>query len=407
MSRPERFWGRWKPATLTPPAASDGHGGGMDRSDRQADALAVGLALVLGALVLALAPNESDQPRTIVAPGVDAAMGLVCSAILWWRRRWPLGVALATLAIGAPSITATGAGLIALFSLAAYRGLRPALLTAALWLPVALACAAALGRTDLAAVVGYTVAMVVAAVAWGMFVRARRQLFQSLRERAERAEADQDLHAEKARVAERHRIAREMHDVLAHRVSLLALQAGALEVRPDLAPEQVRETAVLLRTTARQALDELRSVIGVLRAGQDEEPVLTAPQPTLADIPRLVEETRRADVRVEFDMRVDQPDRAPGAVGRDAYRVVQEALTNMAKHARGTEGHVLVSGGPGSGLHVSVSNRLPLRLPAEPSLPGSGAGLLGLQERVALAGGALVHGPDGAGNFVVEADLRW
>ena len=101
-----------------------------------------------------------------------------------------------------------------------------------------------------------------------MFVRARRQLLLTLRERALRAEADQRLHADRARMAERTRIAREMHDVLAHRISLMALHAGALEVQPDLPPEKVRETAELLRSTARQALEELRGVIGVLR----EEP---------------------------------------------------------------------------------------------------------------------------------------
>jgi len=109
-------------------------------------------------------------------------------------------------------------------------------------------------------------------VGWGMFVRARRQLILTLRERAQRAEADQTLHAERARTAERTRIAREMHDVLAHRISLVALHAGALEVRPDLPPEMVRETAELLRSTARQALEELRGVIGVLRDETRQDP---------------------------------------------------------------------------------------------------------------------------------------
>ena len=120
-----------------------------------------------------------------------------------------------------------------------------------------------------------------------------------------RAEADQRLHADRARMAERTRIAREMHDVLAHRISLLALHAGALEVRPDLPPEKVRETAELLRSTARQALEELRGVIGVLREEPGQEPPPAAPQPTLSDIPRLVEETRRAGAKIDFEMRVE------------------------------------------------------------------------------------------------------
>ena len=115
------------------------------------------------------------------------------------------------------------------------------------------------------------------------------------------------LHADNARMAERTRIAREMHDVLAHRISLIALHAGGLEVRPDLPPEKVRETAELLRSTARQALEELRGVIGVLREEAGHEVAPAAPQPTLSDIPRLVEETRRAGAKIDFEMQVDQP----------------------------------------------------------------------------------------------------
>ena len=113
------------------------------------------------------------------------------------------------------------------------------------------------------------VAITLLVIAWGMFVRARRQLVWTLRERAERAETEQRMLADQARLAERTRIAREMHDVLAHRISLLALHAGGLQVRPDLRAEQVRETANLLRSTAQRALEELRSVIGVLRDDDD------------------------------------------------------------------------------------------------------------------------------------------
>ena len=241
-----------------------------------------------------------------------------------------------------------------------------------------------------------------------MFLRARRQLLLTLRERATRAENDQRLHEEQARTAERTRIAREMHDVLAHRISLLALHAGGLEVRPDLPPAKVRETAELMRLTARQALEELRGVIGVLReeAGQDPAPP-AAPQPTLSDIRRLVEETRLAGARIDLQMAVDPANAVPSALGRDAYRIVQEALTNVGKHASGSTAWVQVTGGPEEGLHVSVRNRKPLRAAAGPALPGSGAGLLGLQERVALAGGTLVHGPDASGDFVVDAELQW
>jgi signal transduction histidine kinase len=163
-----------------------------------------------------------------------------------------------------------------------------------------------------------------------------------------------------------------------------------------------------MRLTARQALEELRTVIGVLREVSGEGSATPPlPQPTLADIPRLVEDTRQTGEHISLDMRVDQADAVPGALARDAYRIVQEALTNMRKHASGSEAHVGVTGAPGHGVHITVRNTDPMRGQSGPTLPGSGAGLLGLQERVDLAGGSLVHGTDGSGNFVVQADLPW
>jgi signal transduction histidine kinase len=245
-------------------------------------------------------------------------------------------------------------------------------------------------------------------LAWALFVRARRQLLSSLRERAERAEAEQQMLAERARQTERVRIAREMHDVLGHRVSLIALQAGGLEVRPGL-PADVAQAAGVIRATARQALVELRQVIGVLRDNAESSSasaidVPPAPLPTLADIPRLVEDSRLAGARVSLDISVASDATPPGPLGRDAYRIVQEGLTNVHKHVVGGAASVTVQGGPGAGLHVMISNPLPG--------PGfayraGGSGLIGLAERVALAGGTLKHGPTEDGRFVVDAVLTW
>ena len=381
--------------------------GPHSRRDRAVDAAGCVLAAALGAVFLI--PTLRDTPHPLAAPQLvlEVSLGALACLALWWRRRWPLGVALLCLLLGAFSISATPAGLLALFSLAVHRPAVPTLLVAALWVPSALLFAVYSPTTGPLSVVLQVTPLVLGASAWGMFVRARRQLLASLRERALRAEADQRLHEDQARMAERTRIAREMHDVLAHRISLLALHAGALEVRPDLPPAKVRETAELLRSTARQALEELRGVIGVLREepGQEAEPV--APQPTLSDVGHLIEETRRAGVNIDFAMCVGQAEAVPAALGRDAYRIVQEALTNIGKHANGTATRVRVTGAPGDGLRVSVRNRQPVHAYAGSALPGSGTGLLGLQERVALAGGTLVHGPDGSGDFVVEADLQW
>jgi signal transduction histidine kinase len=375
--------------------------------DWSVDAAAFVIAVALGALILSVSVDDAANRMTSGRVAIDAAFGALCCISLWWRRRWPFGVALVCVLLGAFSTFGTVAGLLALSSLAVHRHVRPALLVAALFVPSAVVCSIWLGRTNTWSVMLPTAALAAAATAWGMFIRARRQLLSTLRDRAQRAEADQLVRAESARLAERTRIAREMHDVLAHRISLVALHAGALEVALDLPPAQVRESAALLRLTAHQALEELRDVIGVLREEPGQERASTVPQPTLADIPRMVEETRCAGAKVDFEMQVDDAASAPGPLGRDAYRIVQEALTNIGKHASGTATLVRITGAPQNGLHVSVRNRQPIRPSAGPTLPGSGAGLLGLQERVALAGGTLVHGPDGSGDFVVDAVLRW
>ncbi len=370
------------------------------------DALGVLLAVCLGALFLSPQLRDATTPLSASYMAADVTGGVLASGSLWWRRRWPVAVAVGCLLLGVVSSSATPAGLLALSSLAVHRPARPTVVVTALWIPSLLAYAAYSPTTGPVAVLLFVVPLTLAASGWGMFIRARRLLLLSLRERALRAEADQELQQEQARVAERTRIAREMHDVLAHRISLLALHAGGLEVRPDLPPEQVQATAALLRTTARQALEELRSVIGVLRE-DDGHAAATAPQPTLRDITRLVEEREAAGAEIDFEMNVERRDEVPPALGRDAYRIVQEALTNVGKHAHGSPARVRVTGAPEQGLHISVRNQQPRVAGSALALPGSGAGLLGLQERVALAGGTLLHGPDNSGDFVVEAELTW
>jgi signal transduction histidine kinase len=395
-------------AWLSPGDQSQPPATGRTGRDLLVDVAGCLVAVVLGALFLSPELHGKGSSLSTTQIVVDVSCGALACISLWWRRRWPLGVALACVVLGMVATSATPAGLLALSSLAVYRPLRPVLLVAALWIPSLLVFALYSPTTGPVSVVLLVTPLMLAAIGWGMFLRARRQLLFTLRERAARAEGDQRLHEDRARMAERNRIAREMHDVLAHRISLLALHAGGLELRPDLPPEKVRETAELMRLTARQALEELRGVIGVLReeAGQDSPPP-AAPQPTLTDIRRLVEETRLAGARIDLEMRVNHLEDVPSALGRDAYRIVQEALTNIGKHASGSPAWVLVTGGPEDGLHVRVRNRKPLRASAGPTLPGSGAGLLGLQERVTLAGGTLVHGPDGSGDFIVDAELEW
>ncbi|MDH4148200.1 MAG: histidine kinase dimerization/phosphoacceptor domain-containing protein, partial [Acidimicrobiia bacterium] len=236
--------------------------------DWSVDGAAFVLAAALGAVILRITGDVTASRMTSGQIATDTAFGALCCLSLWWRRRWPVGVALVCVLLGAFSTSGSVAGLLALASLAVHRHVRPALVVAALFVPSAVVCSIWLGRTNTWSVMLPTAALAAAATGWGMFVRARRQLLATLRDRAQRAEADQLVRAERARLAERTRIAREMHDVLAHRISLVALHAGALEVALDLPAAQVRESAALLRSTAHQALEELRDVIGVLR----EEP---------------------------------------------------------------------------------------------------------------------------------------
>jgi signal transduction histidine kinase len=250
---------------------------------------------------------------------------------------------------------------------------------------------------------------IAAVLAWGMFVRARRQLAQSLRERAQRAESER---VEQARQHERHRIAREMHDVLAHRISLVSLHAGALELRPDGPADEIARAAGVIRDSAHQALEELREVIGVLRAeraGDDDwaDDAPERPQPTLADLPELVDESRRAGMLVRLECRVADPAAVPVAAGRSAYRIVQEGLTNARKHAHGTEVTVTARGVRGDGLTVEIRNPWPLDAASTTAIPGAGSGIIGLAERASLVGGRLEYGRTPTGDFRLWAWLPW
>ncbi|MCF6467722.1 sensor histidine kinase [Nonomuraea sp. MG754425] len=243
-----------------------------------------------------------------------------------------------------------------------------------------------------------------ALLGWGALARSRRALLISLHERADRAEAEQGRRVAEARMAERRRLAREMHDVLAHRLSLVATHAGALEYRPDSSPEQVARAAGVVRTGVHQALEELRQVIGLLRE-QDDQVDELQPQPALADLPGLIADAQEAGQEVRLREEAIDDGAVPQAASRTAYRVVQEGLTNARKHAPGRPVDVLLHGTPGTHLLIDIRNPL---APADtaPLAPGSGLGLVGLTERVRLAGGQLDHHHT-EGEFRLHARLPW
>ncbi|UCM88780.1 sensor histidine kinase [Streptomyces marincola] len=377
------------------------------------DTLAFAWAVLLWALLTGFEADAGHLPAWIVA--IDAPAGALACLALWWRRRFPLLLAIAMLPLSVFSTTFAGALTVVLFNLGVRVPWRTALLVVAAHLLVTIpylliyTVPHAGGWTDAA----LAVAFILFVTTWGAGVRARRELVARLREDAQRERAEHARRLADARRTEREAIAREMHDVLAHRISLLSVHAGALAYRTGatargakpLSDAEIEDTAQLIRDTAHQALTELREVLTVLRGSPAAE---EAPQPGVADIDELVAEARRAGQRVSWRRACDE--RALGSlrrqVQRTAYRVVQEGLTNARKHAPEARVEVTVAGGPGAGLTVAVRNALPVRGGADAVIPGAGAGLAGLEERVALDGGTIRHGARGTA-FDLVAELPW
>jgi signal transduction histidine kinase len=378
--------------------------GRLGRSTRDwiVDVAAFLIALLGGAALFAVAAEAEDPPEWLFV--VDFVAGIAACVGLWWRRRWPVGLALAIAPLTVFSAMCGAASAIALFTVAVHRPARVVLSLAAVYLAaVPIYYSLRPGDDGMFVGIAFGVLVTVSLVAWGMFVRARRQLVLSLRDRALRAEAEQALRVEQARSAERERIAREMHDVLAHRISLVSLHAGALEYAQGSTSVEVGRAAGVIRAAAHQALEDLREVIGVLRDGEAGG-APPRPQPTLADLDDLLAESRAAGMRVHSEDGAAAAD-VPTSIGRNAYRVVQEGLTNARKHAPGCTVDVAVSGAAGEGLTVEVRNPMPVGRPVS-GIPGAGTGIVGLTERVALAGGRLEHGASN-GEWRLRAWLPW
>ncbi|MFF9852206.1 sensor histidine kinase [Streptomyces litmocidini] len=361
---------------------------------------------LLAASVGLLAADSSAQYTSETVTLVDQLAGAAACCALWLRRRWPVGLAVALSLANLVAPVAAGALLASLFSVAVRRPFREVAWIGAL--AVATSVAQVFVRPDPTTHAGLSIALgfvlILLVTAWGMLVRSRRQLVEALRERARRAEAEAELRAAQAQRLAREAIAREMHDVLAHRLTLLSVHAGALEFRPDAPPEQIARAAGVIRDSAHEALQDLREIIGVLRApGENGDG--DRPQPTLATLDALVDESREAGAEVVLDTAVGDPAAVPAATGRTVYRIAQEALTNARKHAPGTTVTVTVRGRPGEGLTVDIHNPAPAG--PVPPVPGSGQGLIGLTERATLAGGRLEHGPAPDGGFALHAWLPW
>ncbi|MBC2869164.1 sensor histidine kinase [Streptomyces mexicanus] len=392
-----------------------------------------------------------------VPMAVGVVFGLLAGSVLLVRRRWPIAVVLVGIAV-TPAQMGFLMGIVGLYTLAACELPRRIIgaLAGMSFLGTMIVTFVRVGQ-DMArgdftlgdwfvpfAAVTTSLGLTAPPLLLGLYVGARRRLMESLRERADSLERELQLLAERAeeraewaRNEERTRIAREMHDVVAHRVSLMVVHAAALQAVARKDPEKAVKNAALVGDMGRQALTELREMLGVLRSGDGPEqsrrardagsvPVAESVPlaavgaaaaaaasraaggpggegPCLAELEELVGQSAAAgmvvDLSVEGEARSYGPD-----VEQTAYRVVQEALTNVHKHAAGAKTHVRLAH-RGSEIAMQVENEPPPEPASAESagLPSGGNGLVGMRERVLALGGVFVSGPTEAGGFRVSA----
>jgi len=379
---------------------------------------------------------------------VGTVFGLIAGAALVLRRRWPVAVVLVSIAV-TPAQMGFLMGVVGLYTLAASElprriiGALAGMSFVGTFIVTYVRSYQGVARGDLTIAGGFVpflsvttaLAMTAPAVLLGLYVGARRRLMESLRERADSLERELMLLAERAeeraewaRSEERTRIAREMHDVVAHRVSLMVVHAAALQAVARKDPEKAVRNAALVGDMGRQALTELREMLGVLRSGEGSvgqaarsavplaavgaAAVVAVSSavvddgvegPCLAELEELVGQSAAAGMVVRLSVEGEVRGYAR-VVEQTAYRVVQEALTNVHKHAAGAKTHVRLAHRP-----AEVAMQVENEPPPEPGsakaagLPSGGNGLLGMKERVGALGGVFVSGPTDAGGFRVSA----
>ncbi len=416
--------------------------------------LDVGLALASGAECAAQGvPFARDAG---VPVGLSVALGALAGLALVLRRRWPIAVVLVAIAV-TPAQMGFLLGTVGLYTLAASEvprriiGLLAGMQGLGTLVVSAMELQRNVGRDDygydppawFVPLVSVLMSLGVTAppVLLGLYAGARRRLVESLRERADGLERELSLladraeeRAEWARNEERTRIAREMHDVVAHRVSLMVVHAAALQAVARKDPEKASRNAALIGDMGRQALTELRTMLGVLRAhegksagsAESERPLARVAEvaevaaaavvrgpagpaggseesggPCLRELDALVGQSRAAGMPVELSVEGEVRSYAR-RVEQTAYRVVQEALTNVHKHAAGARTRVRLARRAGE-VAVLVENEAPAEGVRGAGLPSGGNGLVGMRERVAALGGGFVSGPTEAGGFRVSA----
>jgi signal transduction histidine kinase len=375
---------------------------------RRLDPFKVDIAL---ATVLAAAATVENVSSSSLHPlGASIPTGLAACAALAWRRLVPV-VTLAVVLASFVTSTALGVSpnstallvvlLCAVYSLAAYAAPRTALLGGVVGVVVAWAGILIHGTDTPVDDLFWMIALLGVPWAAGKLVRERSQRALLAEDRAEIAEREREERAKLAVADERARIARELHDVVAHNVSVMVVQAGAGRRMLDLDPGRSRAAFESIEETGRQALVEMRRLLGVLR--KDDEQLALAPQPSLEHVDTLLEQVRTAGMPVT--LRIEgEPRPLPPGIDLSAYRIVQEALTNALKHAGPASGQVVLRYGEVD-LEIEIADDGRGTNGDEPALVSGGNGLVGMRERVALYGGDLRAGTLTGGGYSLKARL--
>lgn len=390
--------------------------GPFARWPRATDAVLVVLVFLASLVSVTLSALE-DTSDLSVATSVDHPVGSVLllaglAAPLWWRRANAVRVTVVILALLVVwAIAGEGDGQDLALAVATYSVGRYTIDRFHSTAVVAAAVAVSLGGTliDSHQRIDLYPALLLTVVPWylGRRVRNRGDYLALLEERARHLEEQQQARADRAVREERARIARELHDVVAHRVSMMTVQAGAARTIAPHDLDAAVEAMGDIEQAGRQALGELRHLLGVLRAdggGTGGDPADLGPQPGLADVPRLIDDlvATGADVAVTL---IDPPDGLSAAVDLSAYRIVQESITNIIKHAGDRPRVEIDVAALGDRLAIDITNTGHGSGAVAPLLPGAGYGIAGMRERVAVLGGTLTAGAEPADRFGVHARL--
>ncbi|MFW5416398.1 two-component sensor histidine kinase [Nocardiopsis sp. CNT-189] len=377
----------------------------LGRHPRLVD-LGVVLAVFAGSVFVEPPPLPAPHGWSFARPLAPAEVPLLAigAAALLMRRSRPYAVWLVVAALAVADSVLPGGGtwrlalalLAALYASAAFGGRRWAWAAAAASSTVVLPVAIGGGGFEAPGAVAYlTVSWCALAVLLGDAVRGHRAMTAAAVERAEQAEAARDEKARRLVAEERLRISRELHDSVAHKIAVINVQAGVAEHLGETDPAAARGALAQVRTAGGEALQEMSDMVGLLRA--DAHSPAAPPAPGVADIHRLVAGVRAGGTRVvwrEQGSEMCVPRRAEVHV----YRIVQEALTNAARHGTGTVS--LTTGQSGGGLTIEVSNDVRREPPGRRA--GGGHGLVGMRERAALIGGTVSAGPAAGGRFAVR-----